>query len=152
MRGDRAQLLLVEDNAADVRLLREAMREARTPNDVLIAGDGEQALEALTGRVDLPGTGRVDIVLLDLNLPRKSGLELLAELRSDVKLRSTPVIILSTSTSQADIDRAYDLGANCYIVKPVDFDQFRSVVAAIDHFWFGVVHLPGINDSVRQTP
>ncbi|MEO8692309.1 MAG: response regulator [Acidimicrobiales bacterium] len=138
----RIQILLVEDNAADVRLLREAMRDVKTPSDLRVASDGEQALAMLQRGAELPDQARADLVLLDLKLPRKGGLELLGDIRADENLRLTPVIVLTTSTSQSDVERAYGLGANCYIVKPVDFEHFRQVVAALDQFWFVCARLP----------
>ena len=143
MNGDRFQILLVEDNAADVRLMREAMGEARTPNDLQVAGDGELALAFLKGETPEAEHAAVDLVLLDLNLPRKSGLELLVEIRDDAELQLTPVIVLTTSTAEADVRNSYGQGANCFIVKPVDFEHFRVVVAAIDQFWLNVALLPG---------
>ena len=142
MTTNRVQILLVEDSAADVLLMREAMREGGVPKDLHVVGDGEQALVFL--RDGLPGQASVpvDLVLLDLNLPRKRGLDVLAEIRADPALRRTPVIILTTSTAESDVRRAYDTGANCFMVKPVDFDRFRRVVAALDEFWFGVARLP----------
>jgi CheY-like chemotaxis protein len=149
--GGRPQILLVEDSAADVRLLREALRSAGTPCDLYVAVDGEQGLAAL--RDGLPGVGgrdgagvggpaRADLVLLDLNLPRKGGLELLDDIRADPVLRLLPVIVLTTSRADRDVRGAYARGANCYIVKPVDFDQFREVVDAIERLWLRVAVLP----------
>ena len=142
MIDDRIQILLVEDNAADVRLLREAMRDVKTPHDLRVAGDGEQALAMLRRDAALPEQARADLIFLDLKLPRKSGLELLRDIRADENLHLTPVIVLTTSTSQTDVERAYGLGANCYIVKPVDFEQFRQVVSAVDQLWFVCARLP----------
>jgi len=141
---ERIQILLVEDNAADVRLLREAMRDAQSLNDIQVATDGEQALVTMReGPGHASTTSRFDLVLLDLNLPRKGGLEVLAEIRRDPMLSLTPVIILTTSGAETDVRSAYGLGANCFVVKPVDFGNFRKVIVAIDQFWLGVARLPG---------
>jgi two-component system, chemotaxis family, response regulator Rcp1 len=136
------QVLLVEDNASDVRLTREAMRETTARCELNVVGDGVDALSYLYGEPPFTGRIRPDFVMLDLNLPRKGGREVLARMREDSSLRHIPVTVLSTSTAETDVAAAYGLGANCYIVKPVDFNQFREVIAIIDRFWFGVVRLP----------
>ncbi|MDQ1423263.1 MAG: hypothetical protein QOD72_761 [Acidimicrobiaceae bacterium] len=142
MKGGPIQLLLVEDNAADVRLTREALRDAVAQYELHVASNGVEALAFLHSEPPFAGRSWPDLVLLDLNLPGLSGLEVLTIMKQDPLLRSIPVSILSTSGAAADVLSAYDLGANCYIVKPVGFDEVREVVAAIDRFWFGAVRLP----------
>jgi chemotaxis family two-component system response regulator Rcp1 len=134
-------ILLVEDNPGDVRLTREALHEAKMANNLHVAADGVEALEFLrsaNGR-DRP---RPDLILLDLNLPRKSGREVLEEVKSDPDLHRIPVVVLTTSEAEEDIERSYELHANAYIRKPVDFGAFIDVVRAIEDFWFSVVKLP----------
>jgi two-component system, chemotaxis family, response regulator Rcp1 len=135
------EILLVEDNPGDVRLTREALREAKVANNLHVAEDGVEALEFLrsaNGR----DRRRPDLILLDLNLPRKSGREVLEEVKSDPDLHRIPVVVLTTSVAEEDIERSYDLHANAYIRKPVDFEAFINVVRAIEDFWFSVVRLP----------
>ena len=134
------EILLVEDSPADVRLTEEALRRAPMANRLRVARDGEEAIRDLREPGD--GRPRPDLILLDLNLPRKDGRELLAELDADDDLRRIPVVVLTTSGEDADILTAYDLKANCYIQKPVAFDEFLRVVGAIQHFWASVVTLP----------
>jgi chemotaxis family two-component system response regulator Rcp1 len=136
------RLLLVEDNLADVRLTREALRDATIPNRLYVVGDGEEALAFMRHEAPYAAQPAPDLVLLDLNLPRKGGREVLAEMKADPSLRRIPVAILTTSASLDDVDAAYELGANSYIVKPVDFDQFRRVIAAIELFWMSTARLP----------
>jgi two-component system, chemotaxis family, response regulator Rcp1 len=131
-------ILLVEDNAGDVLLTREALREADVAVELTAVADGEQALAYLRDeRVERP-----DLVLLDLNLPRKNGLEVLEEIRHDPELRTTPVIMLTTSSSARDVAASYDRGVNCYVVKPLDLDDFTELVQAINGFWLEVARLP----------
>lgn len=132
------EILLVEDNAADVRLTQEALREGKVRNNLYVARDGEEALEYLRR----PASVRPDLVLLDLNLPRKDGRQVLAEIKSDPDLQTIPVVVLTTSSAEADIQKSYKLHANCYIQKPVDLEQFVQVVKSIDEFWLTVVRLP----------
>jgi CheY-like chemotaxis protein len=136
------EVLLVEDNIGDVQLAREALRECRVNVRLSVAEDGEEALRFLRreGRHEL--APRPDLVLLDLNLPRKDGAEVLAELKADPKLGAIPVVVLTTSQSEEDIQRVYRLHANCFITKPVDLEDFLRVMRAIDAFWFNVVRLP----------
>jgi two-component system, chemotaxis family, response regulator Rcp1 len=133
-------ILLVEDNAGDVRLTREALREADVSVELTAVADGEQALAFLRG--EGAGTRRPDLILLDLNLPKKNGLEVLEEIKRDPELRRTPVIMLTTSSSTRDIAACYDRGVNCYVVKPLDLDDFTRLVQAINSFWFEVAVLP----------
>ena len=135
-------ILLVEDNAGDVRLTREALREADVAAALIAVPDGEQALAYLRNEGDHAGATRPDLVLLDLNLPKKNGLEVLEEIRRDADLRRVPVIMLTTSSSARDISACYDRGVNCYVVKPLDLDDFTALVQAINRFWFEVARLP----------
>jgi CheY-like chemotaxis protein len=135
--SDRS-ILLVDDNAGDVRLTREALYDAGVTAELRVAGDGEHALELLRE----PGAVAPDLILLDLNLPKKNGVEVLAEIKTDPALRRTPVIMLTTSSSARDIDACYDRGVNCYVVKPLDLDDFTALVTAIKDFWLGVARLP----------
>jgi two-component system, chemotaxis family, response regulator Rcp1 len=136
------QVLLVEDNPGDVRLTREAFRDAKMHLDLHVATDGMEAMEFLLRQGDFSASPRPDLVLLDLNLPRKDGREVLAEIKGNPSLKTIPVVILTTSASDADIERSYLLHANCYISKPVELDGFLSVVQSIDDFWLTVVRLP----------
>ena len=136
-------ILLVEDNPADVRLTREAFREGKILNNLIVAKDGVEAMDFLHRRGKCAGAVRPDLILLDLNLPRKDGREVLAEIKSDPALMRIPVVVLTTSRAEMDIIKSYNLHANCYIVKPVDLDQFINVVKSIDNFWLTAVTLPG---------
>lgn len=136
------QILLVEDSAADVRLTQEALKDAKILNELHVARDGVEAMDFLQQRGDRAGAPRPDIVILDLNLPRKDGKEVLAEMKGDPDLRSIPVAVLTTSDAEADVLESYDLGANCFLTKPVDLDQFLKVVQAVEEFWLGMVRLP----------
>ncbi len=135
-------ILLVEDNAGDVRLTREALREADVSVELTAVPDGEQALAFLRGEGAHAGAARPDLILLDLNLPKKNGVEVLEEIKRDPDLRRTPVIMLTTSSSARDIAACYDHGVNCYVVKPLDLDDFTRLVQAINGFWFEVAVLP----------
>jgi two-component system, chemotaxis family, response regulator Rcp1 len=136
------EILLVEDNPGDVRLTREALTEAKVRNNLYVATDGVQAIAFLRREGEFAGAVRPDLILLDLNLPRKDGREVLEEIKADPALRQIPVVILTSSQAEQDIVRAYDLHANCYISKPVDLDQFITVVKSIEDFWFAIVKLP----------
>ncbi len=145
-------ILLVEDNAADIRLTREALRDSKVLNDLHVARDGVEALDFLYQRGQFADAPRPDLVILDLNLPRKDGKEVLAEIQADSSLCSIPVAVLSTSAQEADILKSYELGANCYLTKPVDLDQFIKVVHAVEDFWLGMVRLPGHDGgSIRSS-
>lgn len=137
-----AEILLVEDNPADVRLTMEVMRESKMHNHVTAVGDGEEALEYLQRRGRHADAIRPDLILLDLNLPRKDGREVLEEIKAIDDLRRIPVVVLTTSKAEEDICRTYDLHANCYITKPMDLDQFIEVVRQIEDFWLTIVSLP----------
>lgn len=135
-------ILLVEDSAADVRLMREALKGMKVDTRLSVVPDGIEALAFLRGEGKYGNAVRPDLILLDLNLPRKHGLEVLAERRGDPLLRRVPVVVLTNSTAERDILRSYDLGANCYIVKPVDLEQFLEIVKAMEEFWLTVAQLP----------
>lgn len=136
------EILLVEDNPADVRLTREAFKEGHINNRLTVAKDGVEALDYLKRRGQFAGAPRPDMILLDLNLPKKDGREVLAEIKVDERLCGIPVVVLSTSQSEDDVRSSYDLHANCYISKPVDLDHFISVVHSIEKFWLEVAQLP----------
>jgi two-component system response regulator len=136
------EILLVEDSPADVLITREAFEEAKLLNTLHVVEDGVQTLEFLYRLEPYSAVPRPDLILLDLNLPRKNGREVLAEIKNDPQLKSIPVIILTTSSADEDILNAYDLHANCYVIKPVGFDNFLKAVQSIQDFWFSVVALP----------
>ena len=137
-------ILLVEDNPADIRLTKEAFKDGKIKNSISVVMDGEDALfflrkEGKYSSAEIPG---IDIILLDLNLPKKDGREVLAEIKSDKKLKHIPVIILTTSSAEQDILNTYSNHANCYITKPVDFNRFLDIVKTIEEFWLTIVKLP----------
>jgi len=136
------EILLVEDSPSDVEFTVEALKEAKIRNHLSIAEDGVQAMEFLHRQGQFTQAPRPDLIMLDLNLPRKDGREVLAELKADDHLKMIPVVVLTTSRAEEDVMRAYQLHANCYITKPVDFQQFLSVVRSIESFWLFVVTLP----------
>jgi chemotaxis family two-component system response regulator Rcp1 len=136
------EILLVEDNPADVRLTQEALKEGKVRNRLSVAKDGLEALAMLRREGNFENAPRPDLILLDLNLPRMDGRELLAIVKEDPRFRRIPVVILTTSKAEEDIVRTYNLHANCYISKPVDLDQFIAVVKSIDDFWLSIVRLP----------
>lgn len=140
------EILLVEDNPADVDLTKETLAYAKIRNRLHVVRDGEEALAFLRREEPFTNVQRPDVILLDLNLPRKDGREVLQELKLDPELRSIPVVVLTSSDAEKDVVRSYDLGANCYITKPVDLDQFADVVRTIEDFWFVVVKLPSRTD------
>lgn len=135
-------ILMVEDNPTDVLIAKEGFASANMANTLLVADDGIEAIEFLNQRGKYAGMPRPDLIVLDLNMPRKNGQEVLAEIKADDRLKHIPVVILTTSKSEEDIGRAYRCHANCYISKPVDFDEFTRVVQTIQDFWFSVVTLP----------
>jgi CheY-like chemotaxis protein len=137
-----ARVLLVEDNEADIRLTREALREPGPPVRLSAVGDGEQALAFLRREQGYAGAERPDLVLLDLNLPRKNGLEVLDELRADPELASLPVIVLTSSSAEHDVKACYERGARSYVVKPGDLDAFMDMIGALRSFWLDVARLP----------
>ena len=137
-----ADILLVEDNPGDVRLTSEALKDSRIRNRLHVVENGVEALSFLRRQGDYAGAPRPDLILLDWNLPKKSGQELLQEIKSDQDLRTVPVLVLTTSRSEEDILKAYSLHANCYLAKPVDFVNLSEVLKSIEDFWFTVVTLP----------
>ena len=136
-------VLLVEDDAGDVLLIREAFEHNKVHNNLVVVSDGVEAIQYLRREGEYANAVRPDLVLLDLNLPRKDGREVLAEVKGDAALRSIPVVVLTTSRAEEDILRSYDLHANAYVTKPVDFGRFIEVVRQIDEFFVTVVKLPG---------
>jgi len=136
------EVLLVEDNPGDVRLTREALKDGKVSNHLSVAPDGVEALRFLRREGSYAGAPRPDVVLLDLNLPKKDGRQVLQEMKQDPALRTIPVVILTSSDAERDIAAAYELQASCYITKPVDLDQFITVVKSIEDFWFSIVKLP----------
>ena len=136
------QVLLVEDNPGDVRLTEEAFKDAKVQLEMHVAVDGIEAMEFLRREGKFAQSPRPDLILLDLNLPRKDGRDVLAEIKGDPLLMTIPVVILTTSASDVDIESSYMLHANCYISKPVDMEGFLTVVKSIDDFWLSVVKLP----------
>jgi len=140
--GRPIEILLVEDNPGDVRLTREALRDGKLQNHLHVACDGVEALEFLRRQARFADAPRPDLILLDLNLPRMGGKELLAIIKTSETLRQIPVVVLTTSQTEQDIVASYDLHANCYVTKPVDLDQFLKIVQTIEGFWLRVVKLP----------
>lgn len=140
---NRADILLVEDNPADVRLTGEILREGNCTCRLHSCADGVEALAFLRREGRYAGAVTPDIILLDLNLPRKDGMELLAAIKNDAGLKSIPVVVLTTSDAEKDVRAAYDLHANCYIVKPANLELFIEVIRAIENFWLTIVKLPG---------
>ncbi len=136
------EILLVEDNPGDVRLTQEALGEAKVRNNLAVAKDGVEALAYLRREPPFEAAARPDLILLDLNLPRKDGREVLAEIKADADLRRLPVVVLTTSSAEKDVLESYNLYANCYITKPVDLDQFVRIVSSIEDFWLTIVKLP----------
>ncbi len=136
------EILLVEDNPGDVRLTKEALKEGKVANQINVVMDGIEAMAFLRREGRYANAPTPDLILLDLNLPKKNGREVLAEIKMDSNLKHIPVVVLTTSQAEKDIIMTYNMHANCYITKPVDFDQFISVVKSIENFWFTVVKLP----------
>ncbi len=138
----RIDVLLVEDDAGDVELTKEGLLAAKMMVNLHVVDDGEKALKFLKKEPPYQDAVRPDIILLDLNMPRKNGKETLQEIKADISLRSIPVVILTTSDAETDIVKCYDLGANCYITKPIGFEAFTKVVGIIEEFWFTIVKMP----------
>jgi len=136
------EILLAEDNPGDIRLTQEAFKEGKIKNNLHVTKDGIEAIEFLRHEGEYSDSPRPDLILLDLNMPRKGGKEVLEEIKADEDLRRIPVVILTTSKAEEDIVRSYDLHANCFITKPVDMNQFIEVVKFIENFWFTIVRLP----------
>ncbi len=141
------QILLVEDNAVDVLMTRRALQEGKIYHKLSVVEDGDEAMDFLRRRGKFADAPSPDLILLDLNLPKKSGREVLAEVKEDPDLLHIPVIVLTTSGAEQDILLSYSLGANCFITKPVDLEQFTSMVKSIEGFWFTVVELPTRDDT-----
>ena len=142
MSNGSIQVLLVEDNPGDVRLTKEALKEGKMLNRVTVVGDGVEALSFLRRQGKYADAGQPDLILLDLNLPKKDGRQVLAEIKADPGLKRIPVVVLTTSSAEEDILKTYDLHANCYVTKPMDLEQFMRVVKSIEDFWVTVVKLP----------
>jgi CheY-like chemotaxis protein len=142
MNADLISVLLVEDDPGDVMLIREAFADHKVGNVLSTVSDGVEAMKFVRGEGEYASFERPDLVLLDLNLPRKSGAEVLAEIKGDPALSMIPVIVLTTSESEEDVLRSYKLHANAYVTKPVDFDRFKEIVQQIDDFFIGIVKLP----------
>lgn len=140
--GKPIEILLVEDNPGDVRLTREAFKEAKVRNNLNVVWNGVEALAFLRRQGDYSKAPRPDLILLDLNLPKKDGRDVLAEVKKDPELKRIPIVILTTSSAEEDIIRTYDHHANCYITKPVDFERFMEIVKLVEDFWLTVVKLP----------
>ena len=140
--GAPIEILLVEDNPGDVRLTQEAVREAKIRNTLNVVIDGEQAIAYVRRQGEYADQPRPDLILLDLNLPRKDGREVLQDLKSDPDLHRIPVVVLTSSAAEQDILRTYDLYANAYVTKPVDLEQFMHAVSSIQDFWLNIVKLP----------
>jgi len=140
--GDPIEILLVEDNPGDVRLTREALKEAKVRNNLHVATDGAEAVDFLHRRGDYADSPRPHLILLDLELPRKDGHQVLQDIKADEALRDIPVVVLTSSEAEEDILKAYQLNVNCYVTKPVELDEFLEVVRAIEDFWLTVVKLP----------
>jgi two-component system, chemotaxis family, response regulator Rcp1 len=142
-----AEILLVEDNPGDVRLTVEALKEGTVRNHLSVARDGEEALRFLRRGGPYAAAPVPDLILLDVNLPKLNGRQVLAQIKADQRLRSIPVVVLTTSRAEQDVRASYDLHANCYITKPVDLEQFIGVVRSIESFWLTVVTLPHHDDA-----
>jgi chemotaxis family two-component system response regulator Rcp1 len=140
--GKPVDILLVEDNPGDVRLTKEALRDAKVRNKIFVAKDGVEAMEFLRKEGSFTDMQTPDLILLDLNLPRKNGREVLTEIKNDPELKRIPVVILTSSTADEDILKAYNLHANCYITKPVDLNGFVKIMHSLEEFWFTIVKLP----------
>jgi CheY-like chemotaxis protein len=142
MNAELISVLLVEDDPGDVMLIREAFAENKVGNVLSVVSDGVEAMKFVRGEGDYAAMERPDLVLLDLNLPRKSGAEVLAEIKSDPRLSTIPVVVLTTSQAEEDVLRSYEMHANAYVTKPVDFERFGQIVRQIDEFFVGIVKLP----------
>jgi chemotaxis family two-component system response regulator Rcp1 len=136
------EILLVEDNPGDVRLTQETLKEFKVLNNLSVVGDGVEAMAFLRHEGRYAKASRPDLILLDLNLPKKDGREVLKEIKLDAQLKRIPVVVLTTSGAEQDVLKTYELHANCYITKPVDLDQFIAVIKSIEKFWFTIVKLP----------
>jgi CheY-like chemotaxis protein len=142
MNAEEISVLLVEDDPGDVMLVREAFAADKVRNTLSVVSDGVEAMRFVRGEGEYAGMAPPDLVLLDLNLPRKSGAEVLAEIKGDPALSTIPVVVLTTSQAEEDVLRSYEMHANAYVTKPVDFDRFGEIVRQIDEFFVGIVRLP----------
>ncbi len=142
MTGKQVDILLIEDNPGDARLAQEALKEAKVDNEISVVEDGVEAMAYLRRQGKYAGAPRPDLILLDLNLPRKSGREVLAEVKGDEDLKRIPVVVMTVSRDEEDVLKAYNLHANCYITKPIDFAQFVRITKSLEEFWFTIVRLP----------
>lgn len=147
LRGSPIEILLVEDNPGDVRLTQEGLKEGRVQNELRVVGNGEEALAYLRKEGKYREVERPDLILLDLNLPKKNGHEVLVQIKEDPDLRRIPVVVLTSSKAEEDILKTYNLYANCYITKPVDLEQFIEVVKSIEDFWLEIVKLPNGHEA-----
>ncbi len=146
-RANEVVILLVEDNPGDVLLTKEALMDGKVANDIHWVKDGDEALAFLKKDAPFADVPRPDVIFLDLNLPRRSGHEVLSFIKSHDQLKAIPVVILTSSKAESDVLHSYQHHANCYVSKPVDLDKFMAVIQAIDHFWVKVVTLPGEQDN-----
>lgn len=144
-----AEILVVDDSAGDIRLIREALKESRIINHLYTVSDGEMAIDFLYKRNGFENAPTPHLILLDINMPRKNGFEVLAEIKQDIYLKHIPVVIMTVSSNEKDILESYNLYANCYITKPVDFHKFMEIVKTIENFWFSIVTLPNNQKDER---
>ncbi len=144
-------ILVVEDNAGDARLIKEVLNDSKIFSSLYLASDGVEALDFLRNRGKFRKAPKPDLIILDLNLPRKDGREVLGEIKKDENLRQIPVVIMTISQAEEDILKSYNLHANCYITKPIDLNQFIKVVKSIEDFWFSIVKLPPKTDVLKHS-
>jgi chemotaxis family two-component system response regulator Rcp1 len=145
VKGEPIEILLVEDSPGDVRLTKEALKDGKVANNLHVVEDGEEAMLFLRQRGKFLGAVRPDLILLDLNLPKKDGREVLREIKTDENLKRIPVVILTTSSAEEDVLKTYNDYANCYVTKPMGFDKFISAVKSIEDFWLTIVKLPSVS-------
>jgi len=143
---NRIDILIVEDNKGDARLIREVLNETKIFNSLFIVNDGVEAMDFLTKKGKYENVPKPDLIILDLNLPKKDGREVLAEIKDNDELKRIPVVIMTISQAEEDILKSYDLHANCYVTKPIDLNQFIKVIKSIEEFWFTIVKLPSKNE------
>ncbi len=139
---EKINILLIEDNEGDVRLIREAFKGSRIDNKFFVVYNGENAMDYLHSREEFAGSPKPDLILLDLNLPKKTGFEILEDIKSNPELKKIPVVVLTTSSSKEHIQKSYGLYANCFVTKPADFNEFVDVIKTIEEFWFNIARLP----------
>lgn len=149
-KGRPAEILLIEDNYGDVLLTLKAFKQGKIANNITVAKTGEEAMQILRREGAHANIRVPDLILLDLNLPKKSGKEVLQEIKSDDKLKHIPVVILTSSRAELDVVKTYDLHANSYIIKPVNLEKFGEIVATIEHYWFTIVVLPDANEPEKE--